>query len=89
MPGIAVPVSEPILKTTNEIVNIVSEIDFIIFKNSELTKIYASGAPVNLNSSVKANYEASIRHACWPLVKGKEESDLVQESYSFLKSRYN
>ena len=86
IPGARIPVNQPIYETRRGPVVFISEIEFFIFRHQGSTCIYAVGTPVDLASSIKAGYGATIRHACWPMVTGKEEFFLIQEIYTYLKN---
>ena len=86
IPGVRIPVNQPKYETRAANVSVESQIDFFIFSEQGLTRIYAVGAPFDLGTSIKADYSASIRHSCWPMITGKDEVSLIKEAYAYLKN---
>ncbi len=86
IPGARIPMDVPKYETRISNVAFVSQIDFHIFSENGLTRIYATGAPLELGSKVKAAYGATVKHPCWPLITGKEEAAFIADAYNYLKS---
>lgn len=84
IPGARIPMNQPKYETRTTNVSIVSQIDFFIFSEQGLTRIYAVGAPFDVGTSVKAAYGATIGHSCWPMITGKNETSLIKEAYTYL-----